>query len=134
MQCPHCGSTKCVKNGSYKGSQRFICKDCCRAFGDKVHKFTYADKKRCLELYLNNTGIRKCAKLIGCSSFLVIRWIREFAINLQQQLQNAHDNLQSDKIPEIIEMNEIHAQMKKDEQELRYGLLILGKEVKLLRM
>jgi len=79
MQCTHCGSYNFVKNGSYKGSQRFICKDCDRAFSDKVRKFTYADKERFLEMYLNNTGVRKAARFMGYSSSLIVRWIREFA-------------------------------------------------------
>jgi hypothetical protein len=66
MQCTHCGSAKFVKNGSYKGSQRFICSDCGSAFSDKVCKFTYADKERFLEMYLNNTGVRKAARFMGC--------------------------------------------------------------------
>ena len=47
------------KNGKYKGSQRYICKDCSRSFSDKIRKFIFADKEKFLELYLNNVGIRK---------------------------------------------------------------------------
>ncbi|MCL2298149.1 MAG: hypothetical protein FWC38_02790, partial [Proteobacteria bacterium] len=74
MQCTHCGSTSYVKNGSYKGSQRYRCKDCGRAFSDKVRKFTYADKERFLHMYLNNVGIRKSALFMGCSSSMPNRW------------------------------------------------------------
>ena len=50
MQCTHCGSVSYVKNGSYKGSQRYLCKECRRAFSDKVRKFTYAGiaSRRCI--------------------------------------------------------------------------------------
>ena len=134
MQCTHCGSFKSVRNGSYKGSQRFICKDCGRAFSDKVRKFTYADKERFMQMYLNNVGIRKAARFMGCSSSLPIRWIREFAQNLKRQLQRTQSELENDKIPDIIEMDEIYTRIKKGGQECRYGLLILGEEVRLLRM
>ena len=134
MRCTHCGSTKFVKNGSYKGSQRFICKDCGRAFSDKVRKYTYADKERFLEMYLNNTGVRKAARFMGCSSSLIVRWIREFAGNVKKQMEMAQGKLEPGKVPEIIEMDEIYTRVKKGAPKCRYGLLILGTEVKLLRM
>jgi transposase-like protein len=134
MQCTHCGSFKFVKNGSYKGSQRFVCKDCNRAFSDKVRKFSYADKERFLLMYLNNVGIRKAALFMNCSSSLIVRWVREFAANIRLQLQNAPNNLQKDEIPEIIEMDEIYTRIKKGGLKPQYGLLILGTEVKLLRI
>jgi len=134
MQCTHCGSTNYAKNGSYKGSQRFIRKDCGRAFSDKARKFSYADKERFLEMYLNNAGVRKAARFMGCSSSLIVRWIRELAGNLKRQLETAQDNLEPDKVPEIIEMDEIYTRVKKGAQKCRYGLLIPGTEVKLLRM
>ena len=134
MQCTHCGSFKFVRNGSYKGTQRFVCKDCGRAFSDKVRKFTYADKERFMQMYLNNVGIRKAARFMGCSSSLPIRWIREFAQNLKRQLQRVQSELESGNVPDIIEMDEIYTRIKKGGQEYRYGLLILGEEVRLLRM
>ena len=85
MECTHCGSSKYIKNGVYKSSQRYRCKDCNKTFSDKVRKFTYADKERFLEMYLNNVGIRKAAKLLGCSSSLLVRWVREFAVNLRRE-------------------------------------------------
>jgi transposase-like protein len=48
MRCTHCGSVNYVKNGSYKGAQRFICKDRRKVFSDKVSKFIDADKERFL--------------------------------------------------------------------------------------
>jgi len=134
MQCTHCGSLNSVKNGSYKGSQRFICKECNRAFCDKVRKFTYADKERFILMYMNNVGIRKAAKFMGCSSSLLVRWVREFAQNLRRQLEKAQNNMEKDSVPDIIEMDEIYTRIKKKTIEYPYGLLILGEEVRLLRM
>ena len=132
MQCTHCGSVSYVKNGSYKGSQRYLCKECRRAFSDKVRKFTYADKERFLHMYLNNVGIRKSA--LGCSSSMPNRWIREFARNLRRQLQNAETLLEGGEIPEIIEMDELYTRVKKGAQEFKYGLLILEGRARLLLM
>ena len=134
MRCTHCGSNDYVKNGSYKGSQRYKCKICKRAFSDKVRKFTYADKERCLEMYLDNSGIRNCARRMHCSPSLIVRWIREFANNLRDNLKNAEVNFPDDHLPDIIEMDEIYTRVKKGLQESKFGLLILGKEVKLLRI
>jgi len=86
-------------------------------------------------MYLNNTGIRKAALFMGCSPSLLVRWVREFAENLRQQTQKAQAKLEeSEGLPDIIEMDEIYTQVKKGVQEFRYGLLILGEEVRLLRM
>lgn len=134
MQCTHCGNVKYVKNGKYSGIQRYKCCKCKRTFSDKVRKFTYADKERCIEMYLDNAGIRNCARRMKCSPSLVICWIREFAKNLRTDLQEAGENFSEQSIPEVIEMDEIYARVKKGLQEPKYGLLILGHEVKLLRM
>jgi len=84
-KCVHCGSTDYVKNGSYSGVQQYRCRKCGRAFSDKVLKFTYDDKARCVEMCMNNTGIRKAALLMGCSSSMPVRWVREFAENLRRK-------------------------------------------------
>lgn len=36
--CPHCSSDMIVRNGKYKGKQRYICKCCKKTFSD----FTYS--------------------------------------------------------------------------------------------
>jgi len=104
---------------------------CGRAFSDEVRKFTYADKERFLQLYLNNTGIRKSALFMGCSPSLLVKWVREFASNLRLQLEKAGEHI-GEEIPDIIEMDEIFTRVKKGAIGCRYGLLILGEEVRLL--
>ena len=133
LKCVHCGCLDYVKNGSYKGVHRYKCKTCHRAFSDKVRKFSYDDKERCLNMYLNNTGIRKAAMFMNCSHPTVIKWIREFADNLRKQLQKACVDTDN-KIPDVIEMDEIYTRIKKGATDCRYGLLILDGEVKLLRL
>ena len=134
MRCTYCGSGCYVKNGKGSGYQRYICQECKKSFSDKVRKFTYADKERFLKYYLNNTGVRKCALFIGCSPSLIVRWIREFAANLRRQLQKAESEINLDKIPEVIEMDELYTRVKKGLIKRPYGLLILENEVKLLRL
>jgi len=133
IRCTHCGSEKYVKNGTYKGVQRYRCKSCGAAFSDTVRKFTYEDKNKSIELYLNNVGIRKIAKFIGCSHPMVIRWIRQFRDNLRRQAGEVKEELEK-QIPDVIEMDEIYTRIKKGAIEFPYGLLILGGEAKLLHM
>ena len=75
MQCTHCGSKNYINNGSYKGVKRYKCKECVIYFSDKVRKFTYKDKERFLQLYLNNVGVNKAALFMDCSPSLIVRWI-----------------------------------------------------------
>ena len=133
MQCTHCGSTNYVKNGTKNNIQQYKCKNCNRIFSDKPRKFTYKDKERFMDMYLNNVGIRKGARFMECSPSLVIRWIREFAGNLRKQLNEASVEIDT-KIPDIIEMDEIYTRVKKGLTECQYGLLIVGTEVRLLRI
>ena len=74
--CPHCGRKKFTKNGSCKGFQGYQCKSCQRNFSDKPLKFSSEQKREAIEMYLNNVGIRKIAKFIGCSPPSVIYWIK----------------------------------------------------------
>jgi transposase-like protein len=74
---------------------------------------------------MNNVGIRKAARFMGCSPSMPVRWVRELAVNLRRQLQNAEEALRS-KIPDTIEMDEIYIRIKKRGTDCRYGLLVLG--------
>jgi transposase-like protein len=130
VRCTHCGSGDYKKNGRYQGSQRDCCRDCGRAFSDKVRKFTYADKERFLDLYLNNVGIRKAARFMGCSSSLPIVWLRQFADNLKRRLARSRAVLDR-RLPDVIEMDEIYTRIKKGAIGCRYGLLILDDGVRL---
>ena len=134
MRCTYCGSNHYVKNGKGPGYQRYICQSCKKSFSDKVRKFNYSDKEKFLQYYLNNTGVRKCALFIGCSPSLIINWIRELASNLRRLAKKAESEISSDKMPEIIEMDEIYTRVKKGLIKCPYGLLILENEVKLLRL
>ena len=133
IQCTHCGSVNYRKNGTCKGSQRYLCNDCRRAFSDRVRKFTYAGKERFLHMYLNNAGIRKAALFMGCSSSMPVRRVREFAADLRRRLSCANDILDK-KIPDVIEMDEIYTRVQKGALESRYGLLIPGSGVRLLHI
>ena len=72
LLCIHCGSNNFVKNGSYQGVQHYKCKLYKRYFSSKLRKFTYQDKAKAIEMYINNVGIRKISRFIQCSPALII--------------------------------------------------------------
>ena len=133
MQCTHCGSINYVKNGSKDNIQQYKCKECGRSFSDKPRKFSYKDKERFLDMYLNNMSIRETARFMGCSSSMPVRWAKELTNNLRKQLYKAGTQLDT-KIPDIIKMDEIYARIKRGTTGHQYGLLIVGDEVRLLRI
>lgn len=99
-KCLHCGSTSYWLNGSNNGVQRYRCKDCKRFFSDKPRKFSYADKEKALDMVMNNCGIRKTARFIGCSPYMILLWIKEAAKYLKEQDLTSED--------EVIEMDELY--------------------------
>ena len=124
-RCTHCGESKYIKNGSYKGVQRYKCKACERSFSDVIRKFNYKTKERALEMYLNNVGIRKIAKFIGCSPTLVLRWIKAFGKH-KTQLEELEKERPATQISDTIEMDEIYTYVKKNEPEQWCGQLTAG--------
>ena len=131
--CTCCGSNQFIKNGSSKRVQRYRCKSCMRYFSAKPRKFTYQQKAKAIEMYLNNVGIRKIAKFTGCSASSVIDWIKILGKQISDQLQ---DNAKKAafQMPDIIEMDEIYTFVKKNSKGQLYGLLIVGEQVGLFPM
>lgn len=44
-KCPHCQADKVVRNGKYKGKQRYVCKNCNKTFGDFTNSIVSNSKK-----------------------------------------------------------------------------------------
>ncbi|MDR1218048.1 MAG: hypothetical protein LBK73_00370 [Treponema sp.] len=110
-QCVRCGGESHVKSGKPNDVRRYKCKDCGRSFGGKPRKFSYEDKERFLDMYMNNAGIRKAAMFVGRSSSTPVRWVRDFAAN-PRRLRGAEEGLGS-KTPDTIEMGGIHTRIKR---------------------
>ena len=129
MQCPRCGSTCYISHSKYIHKQSgelvnlYLCKFCTKIFRDKVRKFRYADKERFLEMYLNNVGIRKSAKLLGFSPSLLVRWVKELAANLRRDLSKVQAGLASNSLLEVIELDEICTRVKKGTTSSGIGFL-----------
>ena len=133
MQCNRCGSREYFKNGKTNGVQRYKCKGCGKYFSAQPRKFSFADKERALDMYLNNVGVRKIARFIGASPALIVRWIQGFGEQLSHQLQRA-GNQCNETVPDVIEMDKIYSFVQKNSNERLYGLLIVEEKVVLLRM
>jgi transposase-like protein len=133
IQCTRCGSSDYRRNGSHAGVQRYRCRDCGAYFSDRKRKFDYSDKARALDMYLNNVGIRKVARFTGASPASVVKWIRAAGMRLLRQLAQASKEV-ADRLPDVIEMDEIYTHVQKNSAAPSYGLLILDGRPVLLRM
>ena len=123
--CTRCGSNQFTKNGSYQGIQRYKCKSSMRYFSGKPRKFTYQQKAKAIQMYLNNVGIRKIAKFTGCSASSVIDWIKILGKQISDQLQDNAKKATS-QMPDIIEMDEIYTFVKKTAKGSYMACLLSG--------
>ena len=85
VYCPRCRSDLTVKNGSYREFQRYLCKDCGRAFNDKTGTI-FAHSKVALRKWLFsiyaslrfNTSLRQLQCEIDVSYEAVLRRVERF--------------------------------------------------------
>lgn len=135
LSCRKCGSLRIVRNGKVQGFQRYLCRDCSAVFSTKPKKYSDEIKIKALEMYLNNTGIRKIALFLKVSPPLVLKWIRGQSKTLANILRDGANSLENlDAEPDIIEMDEIFTFIKKNSKGQSFGLLIVGKKPVLLRI
>ena len=85
--CRECSSDRIVKNGSFEGVQRFLCRDCKRSFTDKKPRFNQSKKDFAIQMYLNNVGIRKIALFLQASPPAVLKWIKKANEVLSEKLK-----------------------------------------------
>ena len=92
IKCPHCHSSKVVKNGRKStGRQNFRCKNCGKQF---QHEYFYqgADplvKAQVKSSLLHGSGIRDCTKVFGisakCTLSLILSFGRQVVIRPRQK-------------------------------------------------
>ena len=107
LLCIHSGSNNFLKSGTYQGVQRYKCKLSKRYFSSKPRKFTYQDKAKAIEMYMNKVGIRKIARFIQCSPALIVRSIKAFSKRIACQLVQAAQQVNTP-IHNLIEMDQIY--------------------------
>ena len=132
MECKHCESPNVKKNGNSCGKQRYLCKDCKKTCFDTSPKYTNADKRRAILMYLNNCGVRKTALFIGCSRTTVTNWVRQAKRDLDTIIKDFEPNYSE--VPDIIELDEIYTFIQKKGDGQSFGLLTLGTQNVLLRL
>ena len=131
MKCKHCESKKTRKNGVSKGYQRYFCNTCRRTFSGTPIKYTKKIKCLAVWMHLNGVGIRKIAILIGTNHVNILNWIKKAHNDMIKFLEESKSDYSEE--PDIIEMDEIYAYIKKNSGS-RYGLLILEGKSVLLRL
>jgi len=143
MKCPKCFEENYVKCGKQQDMQRYKCKACGKVFQERREKYSNEFKLQCIEMYLNNVGIRKIGKLKRISHVLVIHWIKKMAKYIHKLINEKSSNIQKEDI-EIVEIDELCTYVKKnlnlinkqkngtEENGLGFGLLLIGTKTKLL--
>lgn len=98
--CRNCHSEHVIKNGSAYGIKRYKCKACGSSFSTQPKKYPDEIKAKAIELYLNNTGIRKIGRFLNISPPLVLKWIRSKAQQLAKAArQQAQELEQTQELP-----------------------------------
>ena len=108
-KCHHCLSEETVRNGSYRGVQRYNCKNCGRSFSSNGQRVCREKKEEALEMYLNSVGIRKIARFLEVSPTSVLNWIKKSCLKEKPPAQKPGKEIQEDSI----EMDEIYTFVKK---------------------
>ena len=148
MLCKHCGNAGFVKNGFMSGKQRYKCKKCSKTFtaGDKRERYDDAKRFKVMRMYLEGVGIRSIERLEDVSNVLVIQWIRKFSKLIKRKLFEAAENIDVKKDISVMEIDELVTWIKKNREEIKkqknssventpsYGLLLIGKDLKLLTL
>ena len=79
MNCPHCHTANCVKNGTSRhGHQRWRCQVCHKTFGEKDRRLVAPEKKAAaLAHYLEGVGQRATERLLGVSHNSITNWVKQ---------------------------------------------------------
>lgn len=78
--CPNCSRNNYIKYGSYKGIQRYKCKDCMKTFSNITNSiFSYTKKDldkwiKFIELMMKKKSLRVCAKKLHINLATAFYW------------------------------------------------------------
>ena len=145
MNCPYCDGSKVHKNGHKYNKQRYLCRECGKSFCEKDDRIKRDVRERqvCLILYSHNMSLRSIQSSIEklFNTKIAIRtiekWVKSFVKTLKIDLDKEKKKEKSKTI-EVLEMDELYSKyydLKKNEwNTLKYGLLLIGEEIKLLHL
>lgn len=124
MKCPKCKSDSCIKNGTLRNKQRFLCRLCNRQFIPANLKITEAkniQKRHAIVLYLEGLNYREIAQRIRLNYKTVYNWLQKLE-PLLKELRNTTKSEQM-KMKELMQLIEVKSRMAS-----YYGLLLIDTE------
>lgn len=99
--CPHCGSTRIVRNGSHNGRQRFLCRECKRTSGYSTgHPMQYSKKpymewRKFMRCCNAKKSLRYIVKSCGITMPTAILWRRKYLGSIRQRLREFVQDLEA---------------------------------------
>lgn len=104
MNCPHCQSSKVVKNGRRQGKQSYLCRHCNRQFRDNPHPQSYCPevKDLCIKMSLNGMGFRAIERVTGISHNSVINWVRQAEAAIPDENYEIPESAQIDELQTFV--------------------------------
>ena len=132
-ECKFCGSGSVVKSGKVRGQQRYRCNNCGKNQISRDARVKYSNKIRqmAIAMYLNNVGIRAIGRVLKISFQLVHSWIKKAGSMVENEIERMP---RESKEIEVLEMDELYTYIQKKSGKYEYGLLLIGTEMKLLRI
>ena len=103
--CPHCKSDKFVKNGSSRGTKRFLCKNCDKSFTTTTDTIFFNAKKdlsvwrKYIQCMIEKNSLRKTAEICGISLPTAFTWRHK----ILDALQNMMKEVELDGVVEVDE-------------------------------
>ncbi len=78
ITCPHCLSTKVIKNGKSNGKQTYLCKSCySRFFLDRIKKrYPLSTKKEVIRLYNEGYTLTELSRKFDIKVQTIHYWIK----------------------------------------------------------
>ena len=102
INCPHCQSSKVVKNGKKKnGSQNLLCRDCRKQFLAQYHNKGADPVLRAMTLRMleRNNGIRDIEDILQVSRQCVLNTLCRHGTNISiEPSQKCYDSVQIDEV------------------------------------
>ena len=96
--CPVCGSTHAVRNGWKCGTQRYLCRECGKSFGDTENTILKSTKKELdvwrvfIKCMIEKKSIRKCAEICKISVPTSFLWRHKILDALQNMMADVQLN------------------------------------------
>ena len=98
-ECPHCGGTHIIKNGTFKGKcQHYLCKECKKTFGDTentILKGTWKDLevwRLYIKCMIDKLPLRKTAQICGIHLKTAFYWRHKILDALQNMMSEVQLN------------------------------------------